>query len=193
MTHEPKVSRRLILRAAAAAGGGLLIRSAIHPELPGLMAQTRAKDIPLNAWLRVSTDDIVTIISSQSEMGQGAMTTLPAVLAEELGADWSRVKIEFSPVGTPYMNPRVNWRFTGNSESTTGFFELLRAMGAAGREMLVSAAAKRWGVNPEECRTDNGLVIHKPTGRSLKFGDVADDAARVPPPSKPSFKPESEW
>ena len=121
------------------------------------------------------------------------MTTLPAVLAEELGADWSRVKIEFSPAAAPYRNPRYNWQFTGNSESTTGFFELLRTMGAAGREMLVAAAANRWGVKPEECHTDKGLVIHKQTGRSLKFGDVADDAAKIPPPSKPSFKPESEW
>src|SRR5262245_1201887 len=114
MTNDTKVSRRFILRAATAAVGGLLIESALHPELAGLMAQTRANDIPLNAWLRISTDDIVTIISSQSEMGQGAMTTLPAVLAEELGADWSRVKIEFSPTAPPYRNPRINWQFTGN-------------------------------------------------------------------------------
>ena len=193
MIGETKFSRRFILSTAAAAGGGLLIKSALEPELAAVLAQTRGKDIPLNAWLRVSTDDVVTLISSQSEMGQGAMTTLPAVLAEELGADWSRVKIEFSPAAAPYRNPRYNWQFTGNSESTTGFFELLRTMGAAGREMLVAAAANRWGVKPEECHTEKGLVIHKQTGRSLKFGDVADEAAKIPPPSKPSIKPESEW
>ena len=147
----------------------------------------------LMPWIRISSDDVVTLISSQSEMGQGAMTTLPAVLAEELGADWSRVKIEFSPTAPPYRNPRINWQFTGNSESTTGFFELLRTMGASAREMLIMAAAGRWGVKADEIFTDNGKVIHRPTGRSLKFGDVAEDAARVTPPANPKPKPESEW
>ena len=116
-----------------------------------------------------------------------------AVLAEELGADWSRVKIEFSSTTPPYRNPRINWQFTGNSESTTGFFELLRTMGASTREMLIMAAANRWRVKADECFTDNGKVIHKPTGRSLKFGEVAEDAARVTPPANPTPKPESEW
>ena len=193
MISETKVSRRFFLSAAAAAGGGLLIGSGLEPELIGALPQTQAKDIPLNAWLRISADDVVTLISSQSEMGQGVMTTLPAVLAEELGADWSRVKIEFSPVAPAYANPRINWQFTGNSESTTAFFELLRQMGASAREMIVAAAAKRWGVKPEECYTDNGRVVHKPTGRSLKFGDVAEDAAKVTPPTSPKIKAESEW
>ncbi len=194
MISETKVSRRFFLSSAAAAGGGLLIGSALEPELIGkALAQTRAKDIPLNAWLRVSADDVVTLICSQSEMGQGVMTTLPAVLAEELGADWSRVKIEFSPVAPAYANLRINWQFTGNSESTSAFFELLRRMGASAREMLIAAAASRWGVKPEECSADNGKVIHKPTGRSLKFGDVAEDAAKVTPPTNPKIKPESEW
>ncbi len=205
MISETKVSRRFFLSAAAAAGGGLLIGSTLEPELIGAggkaLAQTRTKDIPLNAWLRISADDVVTLISSQSEMGQGVMTTLPAVLAEELGADWSRVKIEFSPVAPAYANPRIDWQFTGNSESTTAFFELLRQMGASAREMLIAAAASRWGVKPEECSTDNGKVIHKPpgqlagqpAGRSLKFGDVAEDAAKVTPPTNPKIKPESEW
>lgn len=193
MIGETKVSRRFFLSAGAVAGGGLLIGSTLKPELIGALAQTQAKDIPLNAWLRVSADDVVTLISSQSEMGQGVMTTLPAVLAEELGADWSRVKIEFSPVGPAYANPRINWQFTGNSESTTAFFELLRTIGASAREMLISAAANRWGVKPEECYADNGKVVYRATGRSLKFGDVAEDAAKVPPPSNPKIKPESEW
>ncbi|MGH9844160.1 MAG: molybdopterin cofactor-binding domain-containing protein [Blastocatellia bacterium] len=194
MKSETKVSRRFFLSAAAAAGGGLLIGYTIDPELIGeTLTRAQARDIPLNAWLRVSTDDVVTLISSQSEMGQGVMTTLPAVLAEELGADWSRVRVEFSPVAPAYANPRINWQFTGNSESTTAFFELLRQMGAAAREMLIAAAANRWGVKPEECNTDTGKVVHRLTGRSLKFGDVTEDAAKVTPPTNPKIKPESEW
>jgi isoquinoline 1-oxidoreductase subunit beta len=188
------VSRRFFLSTAVAAGGGLLIGPWLDSGLPGAPAATpAAAQVPLNAWIRISSDDVVTLISSQSEMGQGAMTTLPAVLAEELGSDWSRVKIEFSPTAPPYRNPRLNWQFTGNSESTTSFFELLRTMGASAREMLIVAAANRWGVTAAECSTDNGKVIHKLTGRSLKFGDVAEDAARVTPPVNPKLKPESEW
>jgi isoquinoline 1-oxidoreductase subunit beta len=117
----------------------------------------------------------------------------PAVLAEELGADWSCVKIEVSSTAPAYRNPRINRQFTGNSESTTGFFELLRTMGASAREMLIVAGANRWGVKADECFTDNGKVVHRPTQRSLKFGELADEAAQVTPPAHPKPKPESEW
>src|SRR5262249_30211710 len=145
--------RRLFLTSSLAAGGGLLLGYSLSPGTLNQLASaaspkrsSAASEIPLNAWIRITPNDEVTLISSQSEMGQGVMTTLPAVLAEELGADWSRVKIEFSGVAPAYRNPRINWQFTGNSESTTGFFELLRTMGASAREMLIAAAAKRWGL-----------------------------------------------
>jgi isoquinoline 1-oxidoreductase beta subunit len=196
--NEAIISRRFFLTAAVAAGGGLLIGSTPRPEILGALATRPGVadvplDAPLNSWIRISPDDVVTLISSQSEMGQGVMTTLPAVLAEELGADWSRVRIEFSPTAPAYRNPRINWQFTGNSESATGFFELLRTMGASAREMLIAAAARRWRVRAEECFTENGKVVHRPTGRSLKFGEVAEDAAKIAPPAQPKPKPESEW
>src|SRR5262249_30874532 len=159
------VSRRLFLSASAAAGGGILLGYSIGSDgilkkvFAGSSGGASLKNIPLNAWIRIGVDDEVTLISSQSEMGQGVMTTLPAVLAEELGADWSRVKIEFSTVAPEYRNPRINWQFTGNSESTTGFFELLRTMGASAREMLIAAGANRLGVKPQECRAENGCII----------------------------------
>jgi isoquinoline 1-oxidoreductase subunit beta len=87
----------------------------------------QASEVKLNAWIRISQDDTVTLIASQAEMGQGAGTTLPAVLAEELCADWKKVRVEQCGVDEAYNNPRVNWQFTGNSESTTGFFELRAA------------------------------------------------------------------
>src|SRR5262249_58127633 len=109
--NDAIISRRIFLTAAVAAGGGLLIGSTPRPELLGAFAtRPGVADVPpnapLNPWIRISPDDVVTLISSQSEMGQGVMTTLPAVLAEELGADWSRVKIEFSP--TDRKSTRLN-------------------------------------------------------------------------------------
>jgi isoquinoline 1-oxidoreductase subunit beta len=198
MSRE-RVSRRFFLSVSVAAGGGLLVgyshssRNVIDDVVFASSSVNTVSQIPLNAWIRISPNDEVTLISSQSEMGQGVMTTLPAILAEELCADWSRVKIEFSTVAPAYRNPRVNWQFTGNSESTTGFFDLLRTMGASAREMLVTAAANRWSMKPEECYAENGRVIHKPTGRAFKFGDVAEDAARITPPQSPKLKPQSEW
>src|SRR5262245_56506899 len=188
--NEAIISRRFFLTAAAAAGGGLLIGSTLRPEMLSEVATQRGvADVSLyaslNPWIRISPDDAVTLISSQSEMGQGVMTTLPAVLAEELGADWSRVKIEFSPTSPEYRNPRINWQFTGNSESTTGFFELLQVVGASAREMLIAVAASRWSVKADECLTENGKVIHKPSGRSFKFGEVAEDAAKSRAPAQP--------
>jgi len=199
---QAKVPRRVFLTSSVAAGGGLLVgysllSGATLIDGVGLSySRTRSSlqiGTPLNAWIRISANDEVTLISSQSEMGQGVMTTLPAILAEELGADWSRVKIELSSVAPAYRNPRINWQFTGNSESTTGFFDLLRTMGASAREMLTTAAANRWRVKPEECFANNGAIVHQPTGRTFKFGAIAADAAKVTPPQNPKLKPQSEW
>jgi isoquinoline 1-oxidoreductase subunit beta len=196
-----RVSRRLFLSASLAAGGGLLLGYSISSDsvLTNVFARSYPKnpalatDIPLNSWIRIASNDEVILISSQSEMGQGVMTTLPAVLAEELGADWNRVKIEFATVAPAYRNPRINWQFTGNSESTTSFFELLQIMGASAREMLIAAAAKRWAAANDDCYTENSQVIHRPTRKTLRFGEVAEEAARIPPPNNPKLKPQSEW
>jgi isoquinoline 1-oxidoreductase beta subunit len=196
MRASALLSRRVFLQVSGAAGGGLLLTGLVHSEpLPLGAADAAAvgRDIALNAWLRITTDDQVTLICSQSEMGQGIMTTLPAVLAEELGADWRRVKVEFSAVSTAYRNPRLNWMFTGNSESTTAFFDLLQQMGASAREMLLGAASQRWGVDPRECRAESGAILHGPTGRALTFGSLVEAAARVTPPAKPAVKAPSEW
>src|SRR5215469_14212403 len=134
-----RVSRRGFLRTAALAGGGLLLRSTAFGK--AVLAEGEAAEVALNAWLRIAPDGIATIIVSQAEIGQGISTTMPALIAEELGADWKRVKFENSPTDPAYRNPRINWQFTGNSESTTSFFNLMRQMGAAAREMLINAAS----------------------------------------------------
>jgi isoquinoline 1-oxidoreductase beta subunit len=195
VTAAGAFSRRVFLQAAAAAGGGLFLTGVVRPEDMEAAgpAAAGARDVTLNAWLRITTDDQVTLICSQSEMGQGIMTTLPAVLAEELGADWKRVRVEISPVAAVYRNPRINWMFTGNSESTAAFFDLLLQMGASAREMLIAAAAKRWGVFPRECRAEGGRVVHGPSARALSFGDLAEAAGRETPPAKPALKAQKDW
>ncbi|HSR98771.1 MAG TPA: molybdopterin cofactor-binding domain-containing protein [Kofleriaceae bacterium] len=182
-------TRRSLLKAGALAGGGLVLRA----RMPRALASGPAAPAALNAWLRISADDQVTIVVSQAEMGQGISTTLPAVLAEELGADWSRIKLETSPAAPAYRNPRIHWQFTGNSESTSSFFELMRTMGASAREMLTAAGAARWGVPAGECRADNGRIVHAASGRTLRFGDVAAAAAQLPTPDKPALRPRAEW
>lgn len=195
--NKTTLSRRFFLQATVAAGGGLLLGGSVPPERSPAASTVGTPagsgEIPLNAWLRIGADDHVTLICSQSEMGQGVTTTLPAILAEELGMDWSRVRVEYSPAAEAYRNPRLKWMFTGNSESTPSFFELLRQMGASAREMLIATAAERWGVPAGECEAAGGKIQHAPTGRHLTFGELAEAAARQTPPEKPPLKKESEW
>jgi isoquinoline 1-oxidoreductase subunit beta len=153
----------------------------------------QVKEVKMNAWIRIAPDDTVTLIASQAEMGQGAGTTLPAIVAEELCADWKKVRLEQSGVDEAYNNPRINWQFTGNSESTTGFFELLRRMGASARETLIQAAAERWRVPPAECIAEANYVVHGASARKVRFGDVAEAASRLKPPADPPLKQPSEW
>ena len=134
------------------AAGALLIHGRFAESLAGSQITSTQSDAMLNAWLKISRDNTITIISSQAEMGQGIQTTLPAALVDELGADWSRVRLENAPADPAYRNPRINWQFTGNSESTTAFFDLMREMGAAGRQMLIGAAANEWKVDPATCQ-----------------------------------------
>ena len=178
-------SRRGFLQTSAA-GVGLLLSGQFR-----LLGQ--AKEVSMNAWIRIAPDDTVTLIASQAEMGQGAGTTLPAILAEELCADWKRVRLEQSGVDEAYNNPRVNWQFTGNSESTTGFFELLRHMGASARETLIEAAAERWRVPASECVANANAVIHSQTGRRFRYGELAEAAAKLKPPADPPLRQPSEW
>ena len=186
-------SRREFMLTSTLAAGGLLIHGRFAESLSGSQVASTQSDPMLNAWLKIARDNTVTIISSQAEMGQGIQTTLPAVLADELGADWSRVRLENAPADPAYRNPRINWQFTGNSESTTAFFDLMREMGAAGRQMLIGAAARQWSVDPGTCHAERSRVIHTPTRRSLTFGELAEAATAMPHPEEPSLKPPSAW
>ena len=191
--RPPQQSRREFLLTSTLAAGGLLIHGSLAESPVGAQAAPPRREAALNAWVKISRDNTVTIVSSQAEMGQGIQTTLPAVLADELGAEWSRVRLENAPAEPAYRNPRINWQFTGNSESTTAFFDLMREMGAAGRLMLIGAAARLWHVDPSSCRAERSRVIHTPTGRSVTYGELAEAAAAMPRPEKPPLKRPADW
>jgi isoquinoline 1-oxidoreductase beta subunit len=193
-TEGTALDRRQFLFTAALVGGSLVLKCATPLDEVLAAAEPQAtKLLPLNAWLKIGTDDSVTIVVSQAEMGQGISTTMPAIIADELGADWSRVRFENSPTDPAYRNPRINWQFTGNSESTTAFFDLMRRMGASAREMLIATAAQRWKVDPATCRAEAGKVIQTKSRRSARFGDLVDAAATLTPPANPPLKNEKDW
>jgi isoquinoline 1-oxidoreductase beta subunit len=193
-SSDAGVSRRDFLSTTAKTGTALIVGCFLDGRIGTTDAlAAECKDSSLNPWVRITPDDSVTIVVSQAEMGQGIMTTLPAVLAEELGADWVRVQLEMSPTAQAYRNPRLQFQFTGNSESTKSFFDLMRTVGASAREMLISAAADRWHVAPLSCGVDRGVVVHKTSGRRLTFGQLAEAASKKPAPHNPPLKPQSEW
>ncbi len=176
----PIPSRRAFLKAGAAAGGGLLLQ-AILPPLAA-MAETSGEDAggagALNAFIRIAPDGVVTIMSKNPEIGQGIKTMLPMVIAEELDVDWKNVRIEQAPLDAA----RYGEQFAGGSMATTLNYDPLRRVGAAGRQMLVAAAAQSWNVPPSECVTAAGVVRHQASGRSLGYGELASKAALLPAP-----------
>ena len=190
-----ELDRRDVLRGVLR-GAGALVLGLQAPLLAGRAVGQPAPAM-LTAWVRIGSDDRVTLILSQVEIGQGISTTLPAILADELGADWSRVAVEHAPMAqkdiSAYQNPRIHFMFTGNSESIATFSSLMRKTGAAAREMLVATAIKRWpGARAADCTTEAGAVIHRPTRRSLSFGALAEEAAMLPVPADPALRPTAE-
>lgn len=166
-------SRREFLRASAVAGGGMLLASYLRPlEAAGVRFTTAAADDVLNAFIRITPDGIVTIVAKNPEIGQGVKTMLPMLIAEELDADWKNVRIEQAPLDTKaFAN-----QWAGGSTATPNNWIPMRRVGAAGRAMLVAAAARRWGVSPAECDTEAGVVRHRASGRRLAYGDLASAA-----------------
>ena len=187
-TNAPvRVDRRSVL-----VGAGALVIAFQLGDDGRAATKTGSAGQALNAWVRIGSDDSVTLMLSQCEIGQGISTTLPAILADELGADWSRVRVENAPVAPAYQSPEAKWMFTGNSASTQSFAPVMRQAGAAAREMLTKAAATRFGVAPDECHSRDGRIVHAASGRSLTFGAVAQAAASLPVPAFPSLRPDTE-
>ena len=153
MSGSPTLDRRDFLKSGAALGVALVIGFHLDARTTTdrAQAQERPPENPFDAWVRITPDNRVTVILAKSEMGQGAMTALPMILAEELCVDWKEVKVEQAPT-----NPKIYDHGTGGSGSVTGSWLPLRRAGAAGREMLISAAAARWSVNRDTCVAQDG-------------------------------------
>ncbi|NNG11763.1 MAG: xanthine dehydrogenase family protein molybdopterin-binding subunit, partial [Halobacteria archaeon] len=195
---ELKLTRRAFLIRSAAAGGGLLVGfhlpAARKLAAEPLAAPTGEQAVEVNAWIVIQPDDSVVIRVARSEMGQGIFTALPMLVAEELGCDWNRVRAEYALASANLKRDNVFGSMgTGGSRSIRGSQDYLRTAGAVARELLVGAAARRWGVPAGECRAENSVVTHSATGRSVAFGAVAAEAAGLEPPETVFLKEPDEW
>jgi isoquinoline 1-oxidoreductase beta subunit len=184
MTH---ISRRFFLTAAAASGG-----LAIGIGVPTAGAQSSAVEVGI--WVTIAPDDITTVRIARSEMGQGTLTGLAQLVADELDADWRFVRAEYVAPEVNHANKRA-WgdMSTGGSRGIRASVDYVRKGGAAARAMLLEAAARRWGVAPAECLASGSVITHSPTGRTLRYGEVAGEAARLPVPADVAVKTPAQW
>jgi isoquinoline 1-oxidoreductase beta subunit len=190
-TSPSSLSRRGFLGTVAAAAGGLTL--GFH--VPAANAQTPAPAAPeVNAWVVVRPDDTVVIRIARSEMGQGTLTGLAQLVAEELECDWSKVTTEYPTPGQNLARQRVWGNFsTGGSRGIRESADLVRQGGATARQMLIQAAANSWGVPAGECRAQKSVVSHPGSGRTVTFGQVADAAGRLEPPKDVKLKDPKDW
>ena len=198
MTEIINVSRRNLLQTGIVLSGGLILGIFLPgKDIAMTMATTatstdKSKAFVPNAFIRIGTDELVTIFVNKSEMGQGVYTSLPMLIAEELEADWTRIQVEPAPVDPAYNHTMFGpIMVTGGSTSIRSEWERLRKAGAAARLMLIAAAAGRWQVEPTSCRAEDGYIIHQDGARRLSYGQLVDAAAeQVVPTEIPLKSPE---
>jgi isoquinoline 1-oxidoreductase subunit beta len=187
-----KLNRRSFVIGSTAVGAGL----ALGLKIPFGPSVVRAQDgsPEVNAWVVIRPDDTVVIRVARTEMGQGTLTGLAQMVAEELECDWSKVKTEYPTPGQSVKRKRVWGDFsTGGSRGIRDSHQYVREGGAAARMMLVQAAANQWNVPVGECSAANSVITHKPSGRTVTYGKVAEAAAKLTPPEKPALKDPKEW
>jgi isoquinoline 1-oxidoreductase beta subunit len=190
MTKTQTLNRRTFLKTTVAAGGGLMIGAYLPSALRGAGARLAAAGaLEPNVWVRVNADDSVRIMLSMLEMGQGVMTSMPMLVAEELDFDWNKIKTEWAPADPKYGNPDFGGQqLTAGSNSVRGMWKPLRQAGAAARAMLLTAAAQTWGVAENTLTTDKGEVVHKASGRRMRYGALVDTASTLPVPKELTLK-----
>jgi isoquinoline 1-oxidoreductase beta subunit len=218
MTRPLELDRRRFLVLAGTAG---LVLGGSGTVLDSIAAETGTA--VFNPWLSIDRDGTVTLFCGRSEMGQGAFTGLGQLLAEELGCDWQKLKVETGPANAAFVNiyggeellteghsepdqmsatknwlltkiaQNVSMQFTGGSSSARDGFVRLRTVGATARAMLIEAAAAEWGVTAGECVVEAGIVSHPRTGRRRSYGDLAAAAAKLDPPGNVPLKPRADW
>jgi isoquinoline 1-oxidoreductase beta subunit len=198
MSQQITFSRRSFLQTSGAATGGLVLgfylpgrwaKRGLEGALDG-SANGSAQAAPFapNAFIRIASDETITVLVNHSEMGQGVYTSLPMLIAEELDADWSRVRAEMAPAEPAYVHAAWGMMVTGGSSSVTSSWQQFRNAGAAARALLAEAAAQEWGVPASGLRTENGFVIDDAGDRKASYGSLAEAAATVTPPTEIALK-----
>lgn len=199
MQDAQPLSRREFLRIVALTGGGFAVGAWLPARADRLPADIAASDVnrvkPFepNAWVRVTPDNTVTLVVDKSEMGQGVMTALPMLLAEELAVDLDKVRLVEAPAAREYKNPKLGMQATGGSTSVGSSWERLRQAGAAARVLLIEAAAREWSVAPASLTAEHGIVFHRASGRRAAYGELATRAAALPVPAHPPLKPRADY
>src|SRR5947209_14314205 len=192
ITKTPNLNRRSFVIGSATVGAGL----ALGLKIPFGASVVRAQDgsPEVTAWVVIRPDDTVVIRIARSEMGQGTLTGLAQLAAEELECDWSKVKYEFPTPGQNVARKRV-WGdfFTAGSRGIRESNDFVRKGGAAARIMLVQAAAEQWKVPAAECTAADGVITHKASSRSTTYGKVADAAGKIEPPTDIKLKDPKDW
>ncbi len=192
MKTSPPIDRRLFVQTAGVTAGSLMLGVTLGcSEREG----ADGGNVRLNAYVLIAPDDTITLINPSAEMGQGVETALPQILADELDARWDQLRIVRAPFDPVYNNPgmALPMQTTAGSTSVRFYYQPLREAGAAARDMLVRAAAARWGVSPGRCFTDEGRVIDATTGNALSYGVLAGDAAKLEPPAAPDLKSSADY
>ena len=178
-----RIDRRSFLQLSALAGGGLTL-GLYRTPLAAAQRPGAPPDLTPQTFIKIAPDGVVTIMARASESGQGMRNMLPMLIAEELDVDWKDVHVQQAE-----LNEKIyGAQFSGGSANTPQGWEPMRRVGAAGRMLLITAAAQTWGVPEAECTTQSGRVIHAGSGRSLGYGELADKAAALPPPALGSVK-----
>ncbi len=185
----PSTTRRGFL---ASAGATALVIGFTLPT-SGRALAAADKNFAPNAWLRITPDNRITVVCGSSEMGQGVLTAIPQLLAEELDADWTNVGVEQAPVSASYNNPAFGMQATGGSTTVRGHWEVVRRAGGTARAMLMAAAAEQWKVPASECSTADSHVMHKASGKKLSYGELVGAASQQKAPEKVALKPKSDF
>src|SRR2546425_795499 len=193
MSARPRPSRREFLKTSARISGGLVVGFVLpgigrFAAVQGLQAGGR---LAPNAFVRVGSDDSVNVLLAHSEMGQGIWTSLPMLVAEELDADWSKIKVAHAKAAPVYAHTTVGLQMTGGSTTTLSEFDRYRQAGATARALLVQVAAQRFGVKPADYRTESGVVIAG--NHRARYGELAAAAAKLPPLEAVTLKDPKHW
>ena len=194
MSTRSGFDRRQFLKTSTELVIGFTVTSGLVPRFAFAQEAGAAAPKPLpdpNAFLRIGEDESVTVLLAHSEMGQGIWTTLPMLVAEELGCDWSKIKVEHAPAAPAYAHTAFGMQMTGGSTSTYTEYERYRQVGALAREMLIAAAARQWKVDSATCRVEKGYVVSGE--KRLSFGKLAAAAQKETPPKQVRLKDQKDW